>query len=148
MFSYSLVVINADLRNLILVKDGQVALVQGTYTYHHYMQDHFDDSGWGCAYRSLQTVVSWFVNQGYANCNIPTHQEIQQALVDIGDKQQSFVKSKKWIGSLEVSYCLNKLIGVSVTAILKRIHWYQPMLGGGGGRFQYFHLEFSCCPRS
>jgi hypothetical protein len=34
--------------------------VQGMYSYHHYWQDRIDDSGWGCAYRSLQTVVSWF----------------------------------------------------------------------------------------
>ena len=41
--------------------DGvEVCLVEGTYTYHHYMQDKFDDDGWGCAYRSLQTLISWF----------------------------------------------------------------------------------------
>ena len=39
---------------------GGVHLVQGTYSYHHYMQDKFDDDGWGCAYRSLQTLISWF----------------------------------------------------------------------------------------
>ena len=39
---------------------GEVHLVDGTYTYHHYMQDKFDDDGWGCAYRSLQTLISWF----------------------------------------------------------------------------------------
>ena len=39
---------------------GEVHLVDGTYTYHHYMQDQFDDDGWGCAYRSLQTLISWF----------------------------------------------------------------------------------------
>ena len=37
-----------------------IYLVEGTYTYHHYMQDKFDDDGWGCAYRSLQTLISWF----------------------------------------------------------------------------------------
>lgn len=42
------------------VKDGEVSLVQGLYAYHHYMQDNFDDNGWGCAYRSLQTICSWF----------------------------------------------------------------------------------------
>ena len=24
------------------------------------MQQRFDDKGWGCAYRSLQTLISWF----------------------------------------------------------------------------------------
>ena len=39
---------------------SEVALVQGRYAYHHYMQDNFDDNGWGCAYRSLQSIISWF----------------------------------------------------------------------------------------
>lgn len=56
----------------------QVYLVQGVYSYHHYMQDRMDDSGWGCAYRSLQTICSWFKHQGYVDRPIPTHKEIQQ----------------------------------------------------------------------
>ena len=40
--------------------EAEVSLIEGTYTYHHYMQDRFDDDGWGCAYRSLQTLISWF----------------------------------------------------------------------------------------
>ncbi|XP_035207916.1 ufm1-specific protease 2-like isoform X2 [Stegodyphus dumicola] len=88
------------------------ALVQGRYSYHHYMQDRMNDDGWGCAYRSLQTIISWFKFQGYTDKNIPTHTEIQQALVDIGDKLPSFVGSKKWIGSQEVSFCLDYLINV------------------------------------
>lgn len=39
---------------------SNVVLVQGRYAYHHYMQDNFDDNLWGCAYRSLQTIISWF----------------------------------------------------------------------------------------
>ena len=27
--------------------------VRGDYVFHHYMQDGFDDKGWGCAYRSF-----------------------------------------------------------------------------------------------
>lgn len=42
------------------LKGSDAALVQGRYAYHHYMQDNFDDNGWGCAYRSLQTIISWF----------------------------------------------------------------------------------------
>jgi hypothetical protein len=34
--------------------------------YYHYRQDDIDDDGWGCAYRSLQTLISWFIIQGYA----------------------------------------------------------------------------------
>lgn len=42
------------------MKNGEVSAVQGIYSYHHYRQDRIDDSGWGCAYRSLQTIISWF----------------------------------------------------------------------------------------
>lgn len=42
------------------------------------MQDRMNDNGWGCAYRSLQTIISWFKFQGYTDINIPSHTEIQQ----------------------------------------------------------------------
>ncbi|XP_050091021.1 ufm1-specific protease 2 [Anopheles aquasalis] len=94
--------------------DGVTAVVDGIYTYHHYMQDNFDDKGWGCAYRSLQTLISWFNLQGYSTGppTIPTHTEIQKCLVRVGDKQQGFVGSRQWIGSTEVSICLNEFVGV------------------------------------
>lgn len=62
----------------VLLPFLQVYLVQGVYGYHHYMQDRTDDSGWGCAYRSLQTICSWFRHQGYTEKPVPTHREIQQ----------------------------------------------------------------------
>ncbi|ESO92372.1 hypothetical protein LOTGIDRAFT_190780 [Lottia gigantea] len=99
--------------NIQPLKDSKFYLVKGNYTYHHYMQDNFDDNKWGCAYRSLQTLCSWFRFQGYTERPVPTHKEIQQALVDIGDKDPKFIGSRKWIGSLEVSYCLDNLIGVT-----------------------------------
>ncbi|KAK4025765.1 hypothetical protein OUZ56_014812 [Daphnia magna] len=96
---------------------SNVSLVQGRYAYHHYMQDNFDDNGWGCAYRSLQSIISWFRLQGYTERTVPTHHEIQQCLVDIGDKPPSFVKSRQWIGSMEVSFCLQTLLGVESTIL-------------------------------
>ena len=101
------------------------------------MQDNFNDNGWGCAYRSFQTIFSWFKNESYTEKSVPTHREIQQvmlilqnkdsfkqyffllktlytikALVDLGDKPSSFVGSSKWIGSMEISFCLNHFLGV------------------------------------
>uniref|UniRef100_A0A3Q4MRK4 Ufm1-specific protease 2 n=1 Tax=Neolamprologus brichardi TaxID=32507 RepID=A0A3Q4MRK4_NEOBR len=93
--------------------NGKVYLVQGIYSYHHYMQDRVDDNGWGCAYRSLQTICSWFQQQGYVERPVPTHKEIQQALVDVGDKQASFVGSRQWIGSIEVQAVLGHLLGLT-----------------------------------
>lgn len=92
---------------------GTVAVVDGTYSYHHYMQDNFNDDGWGCAYRSLQTIASWFAHQGYTSKPVPSHHEIQQALVDLQDKGKEFVGSRQWIGSFEVSMCLEHLLGVT-----------------------------------
>jgi len=83
-----------------------VALVQGRYAYHHYMQDKFHDDGWGCAYRSLQTLISWLRMQGYTEATVPSHKEIQQTLIDIGDKERNFLNSKQWIGSMEVGFVL------------------------------------------
>uniref|UniRef100_A0A0N4VGA4 Ufm1-specific protease n=1 Tax=Enterobius vermicularis TaxID=51028 RepID=A0A0N4VGA4_ENTVE len=91
---------------------GHVSLVKGSYDYHHYMQEGFDDCGWGCAYRSLQTIWSWFNYQGFTEKPVPTHQIIQQSLVDCGDKSSSFVGSRHWIGSTELGFCLNNMLGI------------------------------------
>ena len=69
--------------------------------------------GWGCAYRSLQTLCSWFRHQGYTRRAAPTHRQIQQALVDLGDKPKSLVGSRQWIGSFEVGLCLEHFLGVT-----------------------------------
>ena len=89
-----------------------VALVQGSYTYHHYLQDGAQDDGWGCAYRSLQTIVSWLRQQGLTETAVPDHKQIQKCLVDIGDKEAKFIGSKQWIGSTEVGFVLETSCGV------------------------------------
>ncbi|XP_043268584.1 ufm1-specific protease 2 isoform X2 [Venturia canescens] len=94
--------------------DRKIATVDGLYAYHHYMQDSFDDNGWGCAYRSLQTIVSWFRLQGYTNVDIPSHRDVQKCLVEIGDKPSNFIDSKQWIGSTEVGFVLETLLGITV----------------------------------
>ncbi|GMS96181.1 hypothetical protein PENTCL1PPCAC_18356, partial [Pristionchus entomophagus] len=85
---------------------GEIAVVRPGYDYYHYMQQGFDDCQWGCAYRSMQTIVSWFLINGLADGKVPTHREIQQCLVDIQDKPANFVGSKKWIGSTELGFVL------------------------------------------
>lgn len=94
------------------VPGGKQSLVQGKYTYHHYMQDKFNDDGWGCAYRSLQTLCSWFRLQGYSENKVPSHEDIQKYLVKVGDKPKNFINSRQWIGSTEVSMCLNGFMNV------------------------------------
>jgi hypothetical protein len=86
----------------------RVHLIKGSYEYYHYCQDGFDDKGWGCAYRSMQTLVSWIVKQNLSIKAVPTHTEIQRMLVDMLDKPPSFVNSKQWIGAVEISMCLSQ----------------------------------------
>ncbi|KAL5962115.1 Ufm1-specific protease 2 [Taenia solium] len=78
-------------------------IVRGRYTYKHYLQDGMDDKNWGCAYRSLQTLASWLLWQGIVTPlqPLPSHRDIQEALVRVGDKPSKFVGSRQWIGSLE-----------------------------------------------
>ncbi|KAB0799426.1 hypothetical protein PPYR_07306 [Photinus pyralis] len=92
---------------------GEIVLVKGKYRYYHYCQNNMDDNGWGCAYRSLQTLASWLLLQGYTDTEVPTFHDIQKCLVDIGDKPSSFVGSKQWIGSTEVNFVLNSLLNVT-----------------------------------
>ena len=87
-------------------------LVAPGYVYFHYNQDNFKDDGWGCAYRSLQTLISWFVINRGSKINVPSIPEIQTILTKIGDKPSTFVGSNEWIGSVEVSYILQNLLKI------------------------------------
>jgi hypothetical protein len=87
------------------------SLVYGYYEYCHYMQDKFNDDGWGCAYRSLQTLCSWFQLQGLVEdvCRpLPSHKQSQEALEKLGEP----VGPKQWIGAVEISMILNLWFGV------------------------------------
>ncbi|KAH7681528.1 Peptidase C78 ubiquitin fold modifier-specific peptidase 1/ 2 protein [Dioscorea alata] len=95
------------------VSGGITSLIDGSYEYYHYLHGGIDDNGWGCAYRSLQTIISWFRLQHYTSVEVPSHRAIQQALVEIGDKEPSFVGSREWIGAIELSFVLDKLLGVT-----------------------------------
>lgn len=91
---------------------GKQYYVSGDYDYYHYMQDQFNDNGWGCAYRSMQTICSWIKNENYTNKSIPSHVEIQKLLVKSGDKANNFIGSNQWIGAIEISMCLSMLYDI------------------------------------
>lgn len=59
---------------------------------------------------------------------VPEHRDIQEALVKVGDKEQSFVDSKEWIGSFEVSTVLNQLLGVSESKLSLYIRMYSDII--------------------
>lgn len=58
--------------------------------------------GWGCGYRTLQTIASWIIKNETLNKTVPSIKEIQEILVSIEDKGPSFIGSRQWIGSFEV----------------------------------------------
>jgi len=89
----------------------KVALVSGEYDYYHYLCDGTDDRGWGCGYRTLQTVISW-ITLKHGKGTVPSIREIQECLVKVGDKEANFIGSKDWLGSVEVSITIDSLCDV------------------------------------
>ena len=57
--------------------DG-ACVVQGDYAYYHYLQQGEEDKGWGCAYRSLQTLFSFFTCSHYVECPVPSIAEVRK----------------------------------------------------------------------
>uniref|UniRef100_A0A8C8RHW4 UFM1 specific peptidase 1 (inactive) n=1 Tax=Pelusios castaneus TaxID=367368 RepID=A0A8C8RHW4_9SAUR len=96
----------------------EAALVSGPYLYYHYGCDGLDDRGWGCGYRTLQTLCSWLAaagaraGPGGSPQQVPTLPALQQALVDMGDKAPAFTSSQEWIGTVEAALCIDHFFGV------------------------------------
>ncbi len=105
---------------------GVPSLVQGSYEYYHYLQwtgagqreGKYDDDGWGCAYRSLMSIISWYRLQGYTSFPNPTHLEIQKRLVDhCGQPRDELLGKKQWLGSQDLALFLDHALGVSCITI-------------------------------
>ncbi|KAF6202741.1 hypothetical protein GE061_003143 [Apolygus lucorum] len=141
------------------LRDVQISTVRGFHGYFHYMQDGEKDDGWGCAYRSLQTIFSWFRWQGYVSSQVPSIKEIQEILVRIKDKPDSFVGSKQWIGSQELCYVLDETANVMCRiihvpsgkgmlderyAIAAHFEEQGTPIMVGGGQYAYTILGIAC----
>lgn len=87
------------------------SLIKGDYLYCHYGCDGHDDRGWGCGYRTVQTMASWLCHNWFPLKDRrrppPSLLEIQQALVAMGDKPDSFSSSREWIGTFEASLVID-----------------------------------------
>jgi hypothetical protein len=78
--------------------------------YFHYTVDGYNDIGWGCAYRSIQTILSWFINNRNFTSRAPSIIELQTLLKDIDYAHASLVPgSKEWIGCIEGGSILHTL---------------------------------------
>lgn len=83
---------------------ARLALLSGHYLYYHYGCHGLDDRGWGCGYRTLQTLCSWPEGRP---AGVPGLADVQAALEDMGDKPPGFRGSRSWIGCVEASLCLD-----------------------------------------
>lgn len=99
---------------LPLTEYERCSVISGQCVYYHYGCDGQDDRGWGCGYRTVQTIGSWLnnVSHGAKSRLPPSLSEIQQALVTVGDKPASFLGSKEWIGTYEAALVLEQLYDV------------------------------------
>ena len=64
----------------------RLACVSGHYQYCHYLWDGTDDRGWGCGYRTLQTIISWIIHNTSdkkQQLSVPSLPEIQKILVEV-----------------------------------------------------------------
>uniref|UniRef100_A0A8C9EE08 UFSP1/2/DUB catalytic domain-containing protein n=1 Tax=Phocoena sinus TaxID=42100 RepID=A0A8C9EE08_PHOSS len=87
---------------------ARLALLSGHYIYYHYGCDGVDDRGWGCGYRTLQTLCSWPEGRP---AGVPEPAAVQAALEDMGDKPPGLRGSRGWIGCVEASLCLDHFGG-------------------------------------
>lgn len=116
--------------------------VRGQYDYYHYGCDGFSDVGWGCGYRTTQTLCSWIrgqlLNEGTKGqvSPVPSILDIQKILVDCNDKPASFLGSKEWIGCFEASIVIDVLYSVPC----KLIHCAPDTLNGNMSAI-YDHFE-------
>ena len=97
-----------------LPETSKTSYVKGIYEYHHYMQDGYNDDGWGCAYRSFQTLYSWYLLNDLIKDaeTTPSIVDIQKTLVKVGDKAPKIINSQDWIGAIEVNIVLGELLKI------------------------------------
>ncbi|XP_023710680.1 ufm1-specific protease 1 isoform X3 [Cryptotermes secundus] len=93
--------------------NGTTSVIQGSYHYYHYGCDGMNDKGWGCGYRTLQTICSWIRGTIEHSPAVPSIPAIQQILIHLEDKPSGFMGSHDWIGSFEVCLVVDHLYGVS-----------------------------------
>ena len=72
-------------------------LVRGPFRYFHYACDAFNDTGWGCGFRTVQTILSWLSPE-----NVPSIPELQGLLGHATD-------GSSWIGVQDAVVILDEL---------------------------------------
>ena len=102
--------IHYDMQEQIMPDDA--VIVRDGYDFYHYEVDGYLDSGWGCAYRAIQTMASWFGNLDNMFMRVPSIEEIQTILKRADYAHSDLrVGSRTWIGCVEGSTVLSELSG-------------------------------------
>ncbi|XP_046604368.1 ufm1-specific protease 1 isoform X1 [Neodiprion virginianus] len=92
--------------------NGESFFVTSEYEYWHYGCDGVNDRGWGCGYRTLQTIISWIIKNLETARPVPSLREVQEILISLEDKESFFLGSRDWIGSFEVCLVIDQRYGV------------------------------------
>lgn len=90
---------------------GKTLLTKEVYDYYHYCCDQTKDAGFGCGYRTIQSICSMLKNK-LGKGDVPSIENIQEILVKIGDKPQTIIGSREWIGTVEASYIFDELFNI------------------------------------
>ena len=91
---------------------GVVALTRVPYLYCHYLQDGFRDDGWGCAYRSLQSICSSLLLLHLTDRPIPSIPALQRLLSAHAPHDPAFLDPHHWIGAVDAQAALQLLYGL------------------------------------
>jgi hypothetical protein len=92
----------------VMIRDG--------YDFYHYGVDGYDDIGWGCAYRAIQTLASWFSIRYNIVKDVPSVEMIQTILKH-HDYAHSDIRigSRTWIGCVEANTVFSVLSDDMIT---------------------------------
>ena len=101
---------NTDVHYLMKENPLDGIIAQDGYQFCHYNMDGYNDSGWGCAYRSIQTMLSWFISNFNVSDSIPLIEELQSILKKSDYSFQDLhIGSKQWIGCIEAGIILREV---------------------------------------
>ncbi|KAJ9578653.1 hypothetical protein L9F63_005143 [Diploptera punctata] len=92
--------------------NGITTMIRGVYHYYHYGCDGHNDKGWGCGYRTLQTLCSWIKLLKNSSTLVPNIRAIQEILIELEDKPSNFLGSHEWIGSFEACLVIDHLYNI------------------------------------
>ncbi|XP_070499518.1 probable Ufm1-specific protease 1 [Chironomus tepperi] len=93
-------------------ESGETYLTRENYDYYHYCCDGINDVGYGCGYRTVQSICSMLKKKLNSEKSVPSLLDIQKVLVKFGDKDERILNSRSWIGTLEGSYVIDELFNV------------------------------------